>query len=181
MKGGDKNMEENSSESTQKNSFPVIPVVIVAVIVVGGLFFVLSKNSAKTSESMSQEPQAQKQVEGANTQPSPSEAMMPASDSASPSEAMTGSEKDITVKGQDFSFTPSEIKVKKGDHVKITFQNTGGFHDFVLDEFNVKTKNIPAGSTDTVEFTADKVGTYEYYCSFGNHRQMGMKGNLIVE
>jgi len=89
--------------------------------------------------------------------------------------------KTFTVQGQNFSFSPSEIKVNKGDKVKITFQNTGGFHDFVLDEFNVKTDVIGSGQSATVEFTADKTGTFQYYCSVGNHRQMGMVGNLIVQ
>ena len=33
----------------------------------------------------------------------------------------------------------------------------------------------------TAEFTADKVGSFEYYCSVGSHRSMGMKGVLKVE
>ncbi len=32
-----------------------------------------------------------------------------------------------------------------------------------------------------VEFTADKKGTFEYYCSVGEHRVNGMKGKFIVE
>lgn len=89
--------------------------------------------------------------------------------------------KTFTVKGSNFAYAPSEIKVKKGDKIKIIFENTGGFHDFVIDELNVKTAQIQAGKSETLEFTADKIGTFEYYCSVGSHRQMGMKGNLIVE
>ena len=37
------------------------------------------------------------------------------------------------------------------------------------------------GQIDEVEFVVDKAGTFEYYCSVGNHRQMGMVGKLIVE
>jgi plastocyanin len=28
---------------------------------------------------------------------------------------------------------------------------------------------------------ADKKGTFEYYCSVGQHRALGMKGKLVVE
>jgi plastocyanin len=94
---------------------------------------------------------------------------------------MKGTVKEFTVTGKSFSFTPNELKVKKGDTVKITFKNNGGFHDWVIDEFNARTKQIGDGEIDTVEFTADKAGTFEFYCSVGNHRQMGMVGNLIVE
>jgi hypothetical protein len=42
-------------------------------------------------------------------------------------------------------------------------------------------EQVGAGASDVVEFTADKAGTFEYYCSVGNHRAMGMKGTLTVK
>jgi plastocyanin len=87
----------------------------------------------------------------------------------------------IEVKGSPFKFEPNEIRVKSGAKVLINFISEKGMHDWVVDEFNARTKIIKDGETDSVEFTADKVGTFEYYCSVGNHRAMGMKGNLIVE
>ncbi len=88
--------------------------------------------------------------------------------------------KEFTVTGANFSFTPSEIAVTKGDKVKITFKNTNGFHDFVIDEFKVATSRINTGGQETVSFIADKSGEFEYYCSVSTHRMMGMKGTLIV-
>ncbi|MDL1953276.1 hypothetical protein FBR07_03795 [Candidatus Uhrbacteria bacterium UHB] len=85
------------------------------------------------------------------------------------------------VAGGNFWFTPDEIRVKKGDTVKIHFVNAGGFHNFVLDEFNVDFAPNKTGERYDVEFVADKAGSFEYYCSVGAHRQMGMKGVLIVE
>lgn len=85
------------------------------------------------------------------------------------------------VAGGNFWFTPDEIRVKKGDTVKIHFVNAGGFHNFVLDEFNVDFAPNKTGETYDVEFVADTAGSFEYYCSVGAHRQMGMKGTLIVE
>lgn len=81
----------------------------------------------------------------------------------------------------NFTFSLKEIKVKKGDKVKIILQNTGGTHDWVIDEFNARTARIGNGQTATAEFTADKTGRFEYYCSVDTHRAMGMKGTLIVE
>ncbi len=92
-----------------------------------------------------------------------------------------GEVKIFDVVGGDFSFDVKEIRVKKGDKVKIVFENQEGFHDWVIDEFNARTPQIKAGKTEEVEFVADKVGTFEYYCSVGKHRQNGMKGKLIVE
>ncbi len=87
----------------------------------------------------------------------------------------------FTVNGGNFYFTPNTIKVKKGDTVKIIFKNDGGMHDFVIDEYHVATSRIGTGAEQTVTFVADKAGSFEYYCSVGSHRQMGMKGTLIVE
>jgi plastocyanin len=85
------------------------------------------------------------------------------------------------VNGGNFYFVPNMMKVKKGDRVKIIFENDGGFHNFVLDEFKVKIDPINTGASSTIEFVADKAGTFEYYCSVGKHREMGQKGQLIVE
>ena len=65
--------------------------------------------------------------------------------------------------------------------MRIVFKNNKGTHDWVIDEFNARTKTIQSDQTDTIEFIADKLGTFEYYCSVSNHRQMGMVGQLIVE
>jgi len=88
--------------------------------------------------------------------------------------------KTFTVTGGNFEFTPATMSVKKGDTVRITFMNVEGFHDFVLNEFTVATKQIQGGTEEVVEFVADKTGSFEYYCSVGKHREMGMKGTLIV-
>jgi len=89
--------------------------------------------------------------------------------------------KEFTVTGENFSFTPSLITVKKGDRVRIIFKNANGLHNLIIDEFNVATKTIQGGNQDTVEFTADKTGSFQYYCSVGTHRAMGMWGTLKVE
>jgi plastocyanin len=89
--------------------------------------------------------------------------------------------KEFTVIGTNFAFAPTTMTVKKGDTVKIIFKNSGGFHDLKIDEFAVATKKLASGAEETIEFVADKAGSFEYYCSVGTHRQMGMKGTLIVQ
>lgn len=87
----------------------------------------------------------------------------------------------IDVTGQNFSFSKDEIIVRKGQKVTINFENINGTHDWVLDEFDAKTSQINTGQKALVTFTVDKVGEFEYYCSVGQHRQLGMKGKLIVK
>lgn len=107
----------------------------------------------------------------------------PAAEPIVVSPAPTSEVKAFEVEGKPFEFSVKEIRVKEGDTVRITFKNNEGTHDFTVDEFNARTKQIQAGESDTVEFVANKKGTFEYYCSVGNgfHRQQGMVGKLIVE
>lgn len=93
---------------------------------------------------------------------------------------MDGDVKVFTVEGSNFKFVPSTMTAKKGDTVRVVFKNVGGFHDFVIDEFDVATAQINDGAEETVEFVVDEAGTFEYYCSVGTHREQGMVGTLIV-
>lgn len=95
--------------------------------------------------------------------------------------------KTFVLTGENFKFKMNgannpTLRVKEGDKVKIEFSSVGGFHDWSLDEFNAKTNQVmESDGMTSVDFVADKKGTYEYYCSVGQHRQMGMKGMFIVE
>ncbi len=105
----------------------------------------------------------------------------PTIDSADADKGTSPEARTFDVHGANFSFDVKEIRVKAGDTVTVNFTNTEGTHDFVLDEFNARTPRIQGGSSAKVTFVASKKGTYEYYCSVGNHRAMGMVGKLIVE
>ncbi len=143
--------------------------LVMAAIIVGGLIF-LYTNSGSQQMPMGNEAAAIETPEvGAINTPAPT-----------PAPVTQGAVKEFTVTGSNFSFSPTALTVKKGDQVKIIFKNVGGTHDFVIDEFSVATKRISGGAEDSVTFTADKTGTFEYYCSVGSHRAMGMKGQLIV-
>lgn len=89
--------------------------------------------------------------------------------------------KEFTVHAGNFQFDVNKITVNKGDRVKINFINDEGFHDWVIDEFNARTKQIKAGESESIEFNATQTGTFQYYCSVGSHRQMGMVGQFIVQ
>lgn len=89
--------------------------------------------------------------------------------------------REIIVDGSNFKFSPDKITIKKDEKIRIVFKNTQGVHDFKVDELKIATKVIRAKEEDWVEFFADKIGTFEFYCSVGSHKEMGMKGTLIVE
>ncbi len=89
--------------------------------------------------------------------------------------------KEFTITGKKFAFNLTELRVKKGDTMTINFESVDGLHDWVVDEFSARTAQVSTGGKTSVTFVADKVGTFEYYCSVMKHRAMGMVGKLIVE
>jgi|SRR3989344_352143 len=88
--------------------------------------------------------------------------------------------RELNIEANNFSFSTRAISVNKGDTIKINFKDNVGMHNFRLDEFGVATKVLKAGESETITFVADKIGEFEYYCSVGTHRAMGMIGKLIV-
>lgn len=99
---------------------------------------------------------------------------------------MMGDEEIFVLTGENYKFMMDgveapELRVKLGDRVRIEFTSTSGFHDWVLDEFGAATERVRDGESTSVEFVANKRGTFEYYCSVGQHRANGMRGVFIVE
>lgn len=91
------------------------------------------------------------------------------------------SRKVFKLQGGNYYYSLKEIKVKKGEVVRIELVVVGGTHDWVVDEFDARTELVSAGQKTIVEFVADKAGKFVYYCSMPNHRQLGQAGMLIVE
>jgi heme/copper-type cytochrome/quinol oxidase subunit 2 len=166
---------EKPEEPQEKNKMnlmiPIAIVVIVLILVAVGYFLLKSRQNSNT-EGM---------VQGESVTSESMDELPSSTDSMSEdSEAMSDAEV-INVEGGLYYFKPNEITVKKGQRVKIVLTSVEGMHDFVLDEFNVKSSRVQAGQTTEVEFTPDKTGTFEFYCSVANHRALGMKGSLVVE
>ena len=151
----------------------VVIVVLLLILAGGGFYYYQSQQKATPATQTTVNTPANNGAMKAEPSTSSNGAMMK-EDSAS-------SVKEFTVEGKDFSFSPSTLSVNKGDKVKITFKNSGGMHDFVLPDFNAKTDVIQSGAQATVEFTADKAGSFQYFCSVGNHKAMGMVGTLTVK
>ena len=138
--------------------------IVVLIVLIGGGWFLVGMN--KQAEAPTSEiPPTNKPISDENI------------DTNEPEKEAV---KEFTVSGSNFSFTPSNITVNKGDKVKITFKNTQGFHDFKIDEYGVATKQANSPATEVLEFTADKTGSFQYYCSVGSHIAMGMWGTLVV-
>jgi cytochrome c oxidase subunit 2 len=88
---------------------------------------------------------------------------------------------EIKMTARKYEFTPSTIQAKKGDHIKLIITALDHEHGFKLDAFHIDQK-LPKGEAVTVEFTADRAGTFPFecshYCGLGHKK---MKGQVIVE
>ena len=84
----------------------------------------------------------------------------------------------------NFAFSVSQMQAKPGDTITINLTNSQGIHDLVIDELDAHSEHLDKGQTDTMTITIPEniePGTeFEYYCSVGNHRQMGMVGTLTI-
>jgi cytochrome c oxidase subunit II len=104
-------------------------------------------------------------------------ASAPAASASASSPAASGTTQEFTITATNFQYDKQEIKVKKGDTVKITLKNDSGNHGFEIKDYKV---NIKGGETAT--FVADKAGTFDFNCSIqcGSGHD-NMTGQLIVE
>lgn len=144
-------------------------VILIVGLLAGGVLYVKNSNSA------SAEPVSGDQMME-NTETPIQEA-----DAVNTSGSMMEGVKDVLIEGSEFKFSLPTLTLKKGEKVRLVFTNSGKMtHDWVVDELNVRTKIINGGQTDTIEFTPETAGTFEYYCSVGQHRANGMTGTLTV-
>ncbi len=87
----------------------------------------------------------------------------------------------INISAGSYFYDPSLVRVKKGERVKIVLSARDTMHDVNIDELGLKIPATRPGETNFVEFTAEKVGEYEYYCSLSQHRKFGQVGKLVIE
>jgi plastocyanin len=147
---------------------------IVLVLVVLGGFVVFGRDTAEEGEFNTNA--VQEDIDAAVPEEETITEVAPLDD------VVQGEVKEFTIDGSNFAFSVKEIRVNEGDTVRIKLTNGSTMpHDWRVDEFSAATNVVQPGQEDTIEFVADQAGTYEYYCSVGQHRQLGMVGNLIVE
>jgi plastocyanin len=165
----DNMLEENKQSAGQSTA---IIVVIVALVIIGVVVYAVTRNNSDETTNSN----TMTNVDDTTPTNATTNTNMPANNAPTNTAAV----KEFNITGTNFAFSTKEIRVKQGDRVKINFISEG-VHDWVVDEFNARTSVLQTGKSESIEFVASKTGTFEYYCSVGQHRQMGMKGNLIVE
>jgi heme/copper-type cytochrome/quinol oxidase subunit 2 len=90
--------------------------------------------------------------------------------------------REITISGDQYTFSPARIEVQKDELVKITFSARDIAHSFTIDHPYRIAKRANAGQSVTLEFRADQAGTFPFYCNLTqDERCRQMKGELVVK
>ena len=87
----------------------------------------------------------------------------------------------IQMRAFQFGFDPNPVIVNEGEQVKLVVTSTDVTHGISIAEFGVNVQLFP-GRPSIIDFTADKTGTFIFYCSVpcgAGHRSM--RGRLIVK
>lgn len=90
---------------------------------------------------------------------------------------------DFTIEMENYKFSPNVIEANAGDILSVRVRSKQGTHDFVIDDLNTRTDRLDTGVVQLIEIEIpeDAQGkTYEFYCSVGNHKQLGMTGTLKI-
>lgn len=89
-------------------------------------------------------------------------------------------ERVIKITAKKFEYSPSEIKVKKGEPVTFELTSTDRTHGFNLPDFRVYAEVKP-GAVSRVSFTPNKTGSFSFSCDvFCGSGHEDMSGTLIV-
>jgi cytochrome c oxidase subunit 2 len=98
-----------------------------------------------------------------------------------PAQAPAAGPVEIQMTAKKYEFSPDTIRVKQGDHVKLIITAQDREHGIQIEGYQIKEK-LPKEKPVTIEFTADKTGTFPFKCSvFCGMGHGKMKGELIVE
>ena len=88
--------------------------------------------------------------------------------------------REVTLTARNYSFSPNRVEVGQDDLLKLTIQSEDVAYGFTIDEYRLA-KRVPAGGSTTIEFRADRAGTFNFYSNLSNDaRHSQMRGQLVV-
>jgi uncharacterized cupredoxin-like copper-binding protein len=97
--------------------------------------------------------------------------------------AATGAGGTVSLSAADFKFNPSDPTVKSGE-VTFNLTNDGQTaHSLEIEDVNGQDQelegDVSPGQSGTLKVNLPP-GKYEFYCPVGNHKEMGMEGEITV-
>ncbi len=92
-----------------------------------------------------------------------------------------GKEQVVQVTARRFTFTPSEIVVKKGRPVVLEITSEDFVHGFNVPALKLRA-DLPPGIVTRVRFTPERVGEYDFVCdNFCGAGHEEMHGRIVVK
>lgn len=124
-------------------------------------------------------------------------------DDSAPAPSTDAEMREVSVMMRDIAFEPSVIEMRRGETVRLNFENSGTLvHDFSIDSMPMGQMEMTGGTRGNghgghgseaamhmalgtgehgmIEFEATEAGEYVYYCNEPGHREAGMHGILRV-
>ena len=93
----------------------------------------------------------------------------------------SGEVKEFKITSKQFAFEPSTIEVNRGDRVRLIVTSIDVPHGIAIPEYGINERLDP-GKQVTIEFIAEKEGTFTTFCSvFCGSGHSNMKGKIIVK
>lgn len=90
-------------------------------------------------------------------------------------------ERTIHMGVRQYVWEPNTITAKKGELVRLIIHNADVKHGLVIPDLGVMEGDIPPEGA-VIEFTASKVGTFEFFCSvYCGEGHMEMRGKVVIE
>lgn len=180
-----------------KKSLSIV-VVLLVLVLMEGIVWMVWKNFSSSEEvavpiTDSEEKWVETEISPEATTPVESEEEVPVtpylgtSDGDSenfppPSiEVVNGrTERTIHMGVRQYVWEPATITAKKGELVRLIIHNADVLHGLVIPELGVMNIDIPSDGA-VIEFSADKVGTFEFFCSYYcGEGHMEMRGKIVI-
>jgi heme/copper-type cytochrome/quinol oxidase subunit 2 len=99
---------------------------------------------------------------------------------ASSAQDQAPTRREFTLTARNYSFSPNRIEATQDDLIKLTVQSEDNAYGFTIEEYRLS-KRVPAGGSTTIEFRADRAGTFTFYSGLKNDaRHDQMRGQLVV-
>ena len=89
---------------------------------------------------------------------------------------------EFTLVGHSGQWGPDVIRVREGETVRLRLTSADVVHGFAFKAYGIEVDEVYPGKVKTIEFVADKPGTFLFNCTIvcnAGHRHM--EGEIIVE
>jgi heme/copper-type cytochrome/quinol oxidase subunit 2 len=88
--------------------------------------------------------------------------------------------REFTITARDYRYSPNRLEVTQDDLVKVTIRSEDVAYSLTIDAYKVS-RRVPAGGSTTLEFRADRSGTFKFYSNLtSDARHNQMSGELVV-